>query len=70
MAVAIVGDKFILEVRPPDDSFVRPVRELQYRHGDAWVLESGAGDREDGSYLAGYELARATLISGNSKVWE
>ena len=59
---------FILEVRLTDDSIVCPVRELHLRHGDAQVMESRAGDREDGSDLTGSALARATIICGDCKV--
>ena len=67
-AVAVNGDVFVLDVGPADDSFVRPVREFHYRHGDAWVMESSARDREDGRDLTRNALARATVISGDSKV--
>ena len=66
--VAVDGDVFILDVWPSDDSLVRPVRELYYRHRDGWVMESGAWDRADGSDLTGYMLAQATVISGDGEV--
>ena len=67
-AVAVNGNVFVLDVGPADDSFVRPVREFYYRHGDARVMESSARDREDGRDLTRYALARATVISRDSKV--
>ena len=66
--IAVVGDVLVLDVWPPHDGFVRPVRELHDRHGDARVMEPGARDREDQRDLTGYTLARATVISGDGKV--
>ena len=67
-AVAVNGNVFVLDVGTANDSFVRPVREFHYRHGDARLMESSARDREDGEDLTGYALARATVISGDGKV--
>ena len=67
--VAVNGDVSILDIRPLVDSFLRTVSELHYRHGHAQVMEWGAGDREDGSDLTRYALARATVISRDGKVW-
>ena len=67
-AVAVNGDEFVLDVGPADDSFVRLVGVFHYRHGDARVMESSARDREDRSDLTRYALARATLLSRDSKV--
>ena len=67
-AVAVNGDVFVWNVGPANDSFVGPVREFHYQHGDARAMESSARDREDGRDLAGYALARATIISGDGKV--
>ena len=66
--IAVDGDVLVLDVWQPDDGFVRPVRELHDRHGDARVMKSGARDREDGTDLTGYTLARATVISGDGEV--
>ena len=66
--VAVNGDAYVLDVGPADDSFVRLVGEFHYRHGDARVMESSARDREDGRDLTRYALARATIITGDSKV--
>ena len=67
-AVAVNSDVFVLDVEPANDSFVGPVQEFHYRHGDARVMESSARDGEDGRDSAGYALARATVISGDGKV--
>ena len=68
-AVAVNGDLFVLDVGPANHSFVGLVRECHYRHGDAWVMESSARDREDGRDRTGYALVRATVISGDAKMW-
>ena len=56
-AVAVNSDVFVLDVGLANDSFVRLVREFNYRHGDARVMESSARDTKDGRDLTGYALA-------------
>ena len=65
-AIADIGDVFVLDVGPANKSFVRPVQQFNYRHGDTRVMESSARDREEGIDLTRYVLARATLLSGES----